>query len=107
MQPMHTDPHEAVQIHLDVRSARSVPIHWATFILTREAIDEPAVKLERACEELGVRKETFREVPHGETIEQGAREAEADPETGTDADDPRDTSAADGSAGVELLADRA
>lgn len=31
MAPQHVDPFEAVQIHLDVRARRSVPIHWGTF----------------------------------------------------------------------------
>lgn len=36
MIPFHINPEEAVQIHLDVKSKKSIGIHWATFILTDE-----------------------------------------------------------------------
>lgn len=37
MQPQHVNPEQAVQIHLDVKSKKSVGIHWGTFVLTDEA----------------------------------------------------------------------
>ena len=36
LRPQHVDPEEAVQIHLDVRSVRSIGIHWGTFQLGHE-----------------------------------------------------------------------
>jgi hypothetical protein len=36
MIPFHINPEEAVQIHLDVKSKKSIGIHWATFVLTDE-----------------------------------------------------------------------
>jgi hypothetical protein len=34
MQPQHTNPADAVQIHQDVRSKKSIGIHCCTFNLT-------------------------------------------------------------------------
>jgi L-ascorbate metabolism protein UlaG (beta-lactamase superfamily) len=48
MSPVHADPQEAVQIHRDVGARRSVGMHWGTFQLTDEALDEPPRALERA-----------------------------------------------------------
>ena len=38
LKPQHVDPEEAVQIHLDVKSVRSIGIHWGTFQLGHEVI---------------------------------------------------------------------
>jgi L-ascorbate metabolism protein UlaG (beta-lactamase superfamily) len=38
----HVDPEEAVKVHREVRSLRSLAIHHATFPLTDEPMDEPA-----------------------------------------------------------------
>ena len=61
-------PEEAVQIHLDVRSKKSVAIHWGTFVLTDEPLDEPPVRLKKAVQEKGVPEEAFVVLQHGETI---------------------------------------
>ena len=45
MKPQHTDPGEAVAIHQEVRSMRSVACHLATFALTDEPMDEPVRRL--------------------------------------------------------------
>ena len=37
----HVNPKEAVQIHKDLRSLHSVAIHWGTFALGEEPLDEP------------------------------------------------------------------
>eukprot|EP00727_Mastigamoeba_balamuthi_P003836 m51a1_g1345 hypothetical protein (1350) ;mRNA; r:329526-337986 len=49
MVPQHVDPEEAVQIHKDVGSRRSVPIHWATFGLGTDMPGEPARRLVLCC----------------------------------------------------------
>ena len=61
MAPVHMNPAEAVQAHHDLRSRRSVGMHFGTFQLTDEPIDEP----ERALAETGVAD--FTTLGFGET----------------------------------------
>ena len=67
MTPVHMNPEEAVRVHLDVRPRVSIGMHFATFQLTDEAIDEPRRALERARAAHGVRDEAFRVLDFGET----------------------------------------
>jgi N-acyl-phosphatidylethanolamine-hydrolysing phospholipase D len=68
MQPIHTDPFEAVQIHLDVHSRQSVACHWGTFRLTDEPLNEPPIVLQKALAEQNVPAEKFRVLRFGETM---------------------------------------
>ncbi len=67
MRASHVNPEEAVQIHLDLEAKRSVAMHWGTFILTDEPLDEPPHKLKEALHRLGVSEQNFRVMQHGET----------------------------------------
>ena len=51
MRPVHMDPEEAVQAFQDVGAAHFIPIHWGTFDLTDEPIQEPAERLRRRARE--------------------------------------------------------
>lgn len=64
----HVSPEEALQIHQDIQSKKSVAIHWGTFILTDEPLDEPPVRLRKALEENNISLDTFLVLKHGETI---------------------------------------
>jgi L-ascorbate metabolism protein UlaG (beta-lactamase superfamily) len=68
MRDIHTDPEEAVQAHLDLRSRLSVAMHWGTFQLTAEAINDPVERLARARVALGVADEAFRVLDCGQSI---------------------------------------
>jgi L-ascorbate metabolism protein UlaG (beta-lactamase superfamily) len=68
MRHHHITPEEAFQIHLDVRSKKSVAIHWGTFMLTDEPLDEPPKRLEEAARENGRSEEEFLILNHGEII---------------------------------------
>ena len=68
LSPQHVNPEEAVQIHKDVRSKFSAGMHWGTFILTDEPIDEPPVRLREALAQEGIDGKSFRALKHGETI---------------------------------------
>lgn len=68
MRYYHLSPEEAVQVHLDIGSKKSVAIHWGTFILTDEPLDEPPQRLEKARKEKGVPEHEFLVLKHGETI---------------------------------------
>ena len=67
MASQHIDPAEAVQIHLDLGAKRSMGVHWGTFELTDESLDEPPRRLARARRDKGVAEETFFVTAIGET----------------------------------------
>ena len=71
MHPVHVDPREAVQIHLDVESRVSVASHWGTFQLTDEPLDEPPALLRKAMMERAVDLESFRVLRVGEILRVG------------------------------------
>jgi len=68
MAPVHMNPGEAVRAHLDVRPRVSIGMHFGTFQLTDEAIDEPVRALERARTAAGVPAEAFRVQDFGESV---------------------------------------
>jgi L-ascorbate metabolism protein UlaG (beta-lactamase superfamily) len=67
MQAAHVDPEEAVQIALDVHARRAIGIHWGTFPLTDEPLDEPPKRLRVALETAGLPAEGFLVLPRGAT----------------------------------------
>ena len=48
MKDIHMNPSEAVQAHLDLGAARSIGMHFGTFQLTPEGIDDPVIALGEA-----------------------------------------------------------
>jgi N-acyl-phosphatidylethanolamine-hydrolysing phospholipase D len=52
MQDMHVNPAEALKIHQDLKAKLSLGVHWGTFQLTAEPIDEPMKKLHEAAASL-------------------------------------------------------
>ncbi|MEJ2730048.1 MAG: MBL fold metallo-hydrolase [Deltaproteobacteria bacterium] len=64
----HVNPAESVLIHRDIASKKSVAIHWGTFILTDEPLDEPPEKLAAAMQKNRIPPEDFLVLKHGETI---------------------------------------
>jgi L-ascorbate metabolism protein UlaG (beta-lactamase superfamily) len=64
----HVNPAESVSIHKDIGSKKSVAIHWGTFILTDEPLDEPPEKLAAAMQKNQIPPEEFLVLKHGETI---------------------------------------
>ncbi len=67
MRPVHVDPEEAVQIHRDVGARCSLAMHWGTFRLTLEALDEPPRRLTLALRAAALTPEVFRVLQHGQT----------------------------------------
>ena len=67
MQPMHMNPDEAVRAHLDTGARVSVGMHFGTFQLTDEAIDEPLRALDAARTRHDVALDAFRVLDFGET----------------------------------------
>lgn len=69
MRPVHMDPEGAVQTFKDVRGKKLLGIHWGTFVLTDEPMDEPPKKLYEAGVKLQVPKEDLWALKLGETRE--------------------------------------
>ena len=68
MQPIHMNPAEAVQAHIDLEVAVSVGMHFGTFQLTTEGLDEPLRALDQACRASGVPRSQFRTLEFGESM---------------------------------------
>ena len=68
MQAVHMNPAEAVQAHLDVEASESIAMHFGTFQLTTEGIDEPVRALEKARLARGVEPSRFRTIGFGESV---------------------------------------
>jgi N-acyl-phosphatidylethanolamine-hydrolysing phospholipase D len=67
MGAQHVDPAEAVQIHHDLSAERSIGIHWGTFQLTDESLDEPPQALARAAHDAGLTDDAFTVMAVGAT----------------------------------------
>ena len=59
MKAVHMNPAEAVQAHLDLQATATIGMHFGTFQMTTEGIDEPSHALNRAREALGVSNARF------------------------------------------------
>jgi L-ascorbate metabolism protein UlaG (beta-lactamase superfamily) len=68
MQHVHVNPEEAVQAHLDLGAARSIGMHFGTFRLTAEGIDDPLTALAAARADAGLTEAEFRTLDFGESI---------------------------------------
>lgn len=68
MKDVHVNPAEAVQAHRDLRAERSIGMHFGTFQLTYEGIDQPVIDLQAALAEQGVSKDDFLLLEVGEHI---------------------------------------
>jgi len=68
MSVVHMNPAEAVQAHLDLDAAESIAMHYGTFQLTTEGIDEPARALAEACRARDVPPARFRTVDFGASV---------------------------------------
>ncbi|MBL8385361.1 MAG: MBL fold metallo-hydrolase [Burkholderiales bacterium] len=67
MRAQHIDPAEAVRIHRDMGARHTLGIHWGTFELTDEPLDEPPRRLDEELARAGIDRRAFRVVRHGET----------------------------------------
>ena len=67
MSDQHVNVTEALKIHLDLGARRSLGVHWGTFQLTDEALDEPPRTLAAERAGVGVLEEDFFVLAVGET----------------------------------------
>jgi N-acyl-phosphatidylethanolamine-hydrolysing phospholipase D len=67
MQSQHVNVEEALNIHADLGAKRSLGVHWGTFELTDEALDEPPRQLALQRPARGVAEDEFFTLAIGET----------------------------------------
>ncbi len=67
MGPAHVSPAEAVKIFKDLRAESAIGIHWGTFELARESLDQPPIDLSTALQEASVPQDSFFVMKQGET----------------------------------------
>jgi N-acyl-phosphatidylethanolamine-hydrolysing phospholipase D len=67
MKQQHMNPAEAVQAHRDLAAARSIGVHWGTFELTDEPLDQPPRDLAIARAAMGLSEDQFSVMKIGET----------------------------------------
>lgn len=75
----HVSPEEAVQIHTDLGIKRSIGMHWGTFAMGEERLDQPLDDLSVARKKLGVKENEFFVLRHGETFAVGSGPAANQP----------------------------
>jgi L-ascorbate metabolism protein UlaG (beta-lactamase superfamily) len=67
MKDHHCNIEEAIQIHKDLKSKHSVAMHWGTFQLTDEPMDEPPKLLKKLVVEKKLLEDEFIVMTHGES----------------------------------------
>ncbi|HEX3139406.1 MAG TPA: MBL fold metallo-hydrolase [Rhizobacter sp.] len=68
MATQHVNVPEAVKIHTDLGAKRSLGVHWGTFALTDEPLDEPPRVLARERAARGLAADAFTTIAIGETL---------------------------------------
>ena len=63
----HTTPEDALRVFADVRGKAFVPIHWGTFDLAEEPIEDPPQRLDAEARRLGLGPDRVWLLKHGET----------------------------------------
>jgi L-ascorbate metabolism protein UlaG (beta-lactamase superfamily) len=71
MSAVHMNPAEAVQAHLDLGSPESIAMHFGTFQLTTEGIDQPLQALDAARQANNVPAARFRALEFGDSVRVG------------------------------------
>lgn len=68
MAPVHIDPRDAVNIHMDVNSKLSLGMHWNTFRLSEEPVYQPPFDLFQSLKKKNIDPRTFLAILPGQKI---------------------------------------
>lgn len=69
MREQHLNPDDAVLAHIDLKSKQSIGMHFGTFQLTDEGIDDPANDLIKSLEKNKIPNQSFVIPQNGQSIE--------------------------------------
>lgn len=67
MSDIHCSPAEALQIHQDIGSPQSIGMHFGTFPLADEGMDEPQLDLAKAQKSHGISEDAFITLKEGDS----------------------------------------
>ncbi len=67
MRAVHLDPEEAVRAALELGAERALGVHYGTFDLTDEPLDEPPSRFQAAARACGLAADAVWTPPLGET----------------------------------------
>jgi L-ascorbate metabolism protein UlaG (beta-lactamase superfamily) len=67
MQGQHIDPEQALQLHRELGARHSLAIHWGSFELADDALDEPPQRLRAALSAAGMTESDFWLLRQGES----------------------------------------
>lgn len=68
MRPQHINPEEAVKAMRRLGAKHLVPMHWGTFKLSDEPLDEPIRRLQSAWERENLPAASLKTIPVGQTL---------------------------------------
>lgn len=69
MHPVHVDPQQAAQMHIDLQSQQSIGCHFGTFNMAWEGMYEPVEELAQALDSLNIPKNDFLVLKQGAMYE--------------------------------------
>lgn len=72
----HLNPEQAGQAFLDTAAARMMPMHWGTYKLGDEPLDEPMRRLERWRRRMGLSRDRVLAVPVGAHVALDTRDSD-------------------------------
>ena len=64
----HLNPNEALKTFVDLEAKKAVAMHWGTFVLSQEPVDEPINEIKSNLKNQGIKESNFLILKHGETI---------------------------------------
>ena len=73
MKAAHMSPDDAVRAFQDIGAKYAIGIHWGTFKLSLEVMDEPPSRLTKSLKRAGISNKKFKCLQHGEKWDQPLR----------------------------------
>ncbi len=68
MKSNHLNPEEAIKTFIDLEAKLAVAMHWGTFVLSQEPVNEPKEAIISKLRDFGISIDKFIILKHGETL---------------------------------------